>query len=189
MTKQQFLDELNRLLAPLPDAEREDILSDYESHIDSAVENGKTEEEAVADLGSPRTIAHELGAFQPIEKTTFSDWISQKENDKRNVGPNIFAFIGMLLFNLIFIIGPVVGIAGTFVGLYAAAIGCLITPLGFILNLFTHDTPILLMFFFVLAAFSFGYLLLLLTHFLAKGYIRLLHWYWKLNVKIVRGGY
>lgn len=188
MTKQQFLNELNRLLAPLPEAERVDILSDYESHIDAAIENGKTEEEAVMDLGSPRTIAYELGAFQPVEKTTFTDFISQKNPSTPNVGPNIFAFLGMLLFNLLFIIGPVVGIAGTFVGLYAAAIACLVTPLGFIMNLFTHDTPILLMFFFVLAAFSFGYLLFLFTHFLAKGYIRLLHWYWKLNVRIVKGG-
>lgn len=188
MTKQQFLNELNRLLAPLPAAERADILSDYESHIDSAIENGKTEEEAVADLGSPKTIAFELGAFQPEQKTTISDFILQKEHNV-NVSPNIFAFIGMLLFNLIFIIGPVVGIAGSFIGLYAAAIGCLLTPLGFIMNLFTQDTPILLAFFFMLAAFSFGYLLLLLANFLAKGFYRFLKWYWKLNVKIVRGGY
>jgi uncharacterized membrane protein len=181
MTKQQFLDELNRLLAPLPDIEREDILSDYESHIEAAIENGKTEEEAVANLGSPRTIAHELGAFQPVEKTSFTDFISQKQT-----GLNIIALIGMLLFNLTFIVGPVVGIAGTFVGLYVTAIGCLLSPLGFILK---HDTPMLLLFFFVLAVFSFGYLLFLLTHFLAKGYIRLLRWYWKLNVKIVKGGY
>ncbi len=182
MTKQQFLNELNRLLAPLPAAERADILSDYDSHIDSAIENGKTEEEAVADLGSPKTIALELGAFQPEQKTT-------DLKKERHVGPNIFAFIGMLLFNLIFIIGPVAGIAGAFIGLYASAIACLLTPLAFIMNLFTHDTPILLAFFFILATFSFGYLLLLLTHFLAKGFYRILKWYWMLNVKIVRGGY
>ncbi|WP_416829276.1 HAAS signaling domain-containing protein [Ectobacillus polymachus] len=187
MTKQQFLNELNRLLVPLPDEERKDILSDYESHIDSAIKNGKSEEEAVKDLGSPRTIAFELGT--PIEKTDTADLISQKETTNRSVGPNIFAFLGMLLFNLIFIVGPALGIAGVFIGLYAASIGFLVTPLGFIMNLFTHDTPILLMFFVVLAAFSFGYLLLWLTNFLAKGYIRLLYWYWKLNVKIVNGGY
>lgn len=185
MTKQQFLNELDRLLAPLPDEERKDILSDYESHIDSAIKNGKSEEEAVKDLGSPRTIAYELGIFNTIEKTDNADFISQKEITNRS----IFAFLGMLLFNLIFIVGPAVGIAGAFIGLYAASIGFLVTPLGFIMNLFTHDTPILLMFFVVLMAFSFGYLLLRLTNFLAKGYIRLLFWYWKLNVKIVKGGY
>lgn len=189
MTKQQFLNELNHLLVPLPDEERKDILSDYESHIDFAIKNGKSEEEAVEDLGSPRTIAYELGAFQPIEKTESADFISRKETTNRSAGLNIFAFLGMLIFNLMFIVGPAVGIAGVFIGLYAASIGFLVTPLGFILNLFTHDTPILLMFFIVLAACSFGYLLLRLTNFLAKGYIRLLYWYWKLNVKIVKGGY
>jgi uncharacterized membrane protein len=180
MNKQQFLNELNRLLIQISEGERKDILSDYEAHIDSAIENGKTEEEAVADLGSPKTIADELGVFvhtDKLRKTT------------KNVGPNIFAFLGMLLFNLIFILGPVIGIAGAFIGLYAAAIACLITPVGFIINLFTHDTPILLAFFFILATFSFGYLFLLLTNFLAKWFLKLIQWYWKLNARIVKGGY
>ncbi|ETI69588.1 HAAS signaling domain-containing protein [Neobacillus vireti] len=184
MTKQQFLNELNRLLVQVPEGERKDILSDYEAHIDSAIENGKTEEEAVADLGSPKTIADELDVFVATDKLSGS-----KKETTTNVGPNIFAFLGMLLFNLIFIIGPVVGVTGAFIGLYAAAFACLITPVAFIINLFTHDTPILLAFFLILATFSFGYLFLLVTNFLAKWFLKLIHWYWKLNVKIVKGSY
>lgn len=183
MNKKQFLTELNRLLQSLPDSDRKDILNDYESHIDSAIEIGKTEEEAVADLGSPRTIADDLGAFVTDDRPT-----SSKETDP-DVSLNIFAFLGMLLLNLIFILGPVVGIAGGFIGLYAASIACLVSPLGFIFNLFTLDSPIPLAFFFVLAVFSFGYLLLTATNSLAKGFIRILQWYWNLNVRIVRGGY
>jgi uncharacterized membrane protein len=64
MTRQQFLTELNRLLQKLPEADRNDILFDYESHIQAAVDNGKTEEEAISDLGSPQSIANEiLGTF------------------------------------------------------------------------------------------------------------------------------
>jgi uncharacterized membrane protein len=185
MLKRQFLKELNQLLLGIEKHERQDILNDYALHIDSAIENGKTEEQAVSDLGSPVSIAQELGVFVTPEKTQSP----VKTPPAAKASFHLFAFLGMLLFNLIFIVGPVAGIAGAFVGLYAASLACLLTPLGFVINLFTHDSPIPLAFFFVLAALSFGYLLLVFTNFIGKGFFRVLRWYWNLNVKIVVGGY
>lgn len=189
MTKSQFLRELNRLLAIVPELERKDILYDYESHIQFAMESGKTEEEAVFDLGSPQAIANDLlGSMSKVSEMNVHKPSTIRESNS-NMGRGIFVFTGLLLFNLIFIVGPVAGIAGTFIGFYAASFACLISPIGFIIDLFTRETPLFLAFPFVLAACSFGYLFFLLTHFLAKRFINIMHRYWEFNMKLVKGGY
>ena len=57
MTKQEFLQHLNVHLQPLPAAEREDILADFEEHFQAGAESGKTEEQICAELGNPYTCA------------------------------------------------------------------------------------------------------------------------------------
>jgi uncharacterized membrane protein len=187
MTKLQFLHELNRLLAQLPETERNDILYDYELHIQSAMENGKTEEEAVLDLGSPQAIASDvLGAMSKESEGPVKELVERKPDS--NMGRGIFVFSMILLFNLIFIVGPVAGIAGALIGFYVSAFALLISPIAFIIDIFTQEIPLTLAFFIVLATCSFGYLFFLLTHFLGKGFVNIMHRYWKFNVKLVKGG-
>lgn len=57
MTKQEFLQHLKVHLQPLPAAEREDILADFEEHFQAGAESGKTEEQICAELGNPYTCA------------------------------------------------------------------------------------------------------------------------------------
>ena len=57
MTKQEFLQHLQAHLQPLPAAEREDILADFEEHFQAGAESGKTEEQICAELGNPYTCA------------------------------------------------------------------------------------------------------------------------------------
>ena len=57
MTKQEFLQRLEAHLRPLDDAERAEILSDFEEHFAAGAESGKTEEEICAELGNPYTCA------------------------------------------------------------------------------------------------------------------------------------
>ena len=52
MNKQEFLDRLRKGLSGLPQAEREERLLFYSEMIDDRMEEGLTEEEAVAALGS-----------------------------------------------------------------------------------------------------------------------------------------
>lgn len=188
MTRLQFLNELNHLLGKIPEKERIDILYDYESHIQSAIENGKTEEEAVSDLGTPQSIANDILAMGTKEE---SDIFTEKPSTGASIdmGRAIFVFAGLLLFNLVFVVGPVAGIAGTLIGFYAASFACLITPIGLVINLFTHEAPMFLAFCFVLATTSFGYLFFLLTHFLAKWFLKILIRYWKFNVNLMKGGH
>lgn len=61
MTKQEFLTELRRNLNGLPQEEIEDRMNFYEEMINDRMDEGKTEEQAVADIGTTdeavRTIA------------------------------------------------------------------------------------------------------------------------------------
>jgi len=65
MNKNEFLDQLEQALAPLPDSDIDHILIDYEAFIDEKTESGISEEEAVASLGSPSEAAAELIAEAP----------------------------------------------------------------------------------------------------------------------------
>ena len=57
MNKKAFLQQLRKGLKGIPKSDLEDILYDYQEHIDSALETGKSEEEITREFGSPRKIA------------------------------------------------------------------------------------------------------------------------------------
>jgi uncharacterized membrane protein len=65
MSKQEFLELLRRKLNILKDEEINDILQEYEQHIDDEVAAGKSEEQAVENFGDVDELAQEvLDAYQ-----------------------------------------------------------------------------------------------------------------------------
>ncbi|WP_427137723.1 DUF1700 domain-containing protein [Psychrobacillus psychrodurans] len=64
MTEQQFLNELETALMRIPAEERYDILSDIKEYFSNGREDGKSDSEIAASLGSPRDIAKELSENQ-----------------------------------------------------------------------------------------------------------------------------
>ena len=52
MDKKTFIRELKLALSVLKQEELDDIISEYEQHIDMKQANGLTEEDAIADFGS-----------------------------------------------------------------------------------------------------------------------------------------
>lgn len=66
MTKAEFLLQLKKELAFLPEQETEKALSFYSEAIDDRIENGLTEEEATADLGDMKKIIQEIQLELPI---------------------------------------------------------------------------------------------------------------------------
>jgi len=60
MDKRAFLSELQRSLRILKEEELQDIISEYEQHIDMKVAKGLTEEEAIADFGSLEELKAEI---------------------------------------------------------------------------------------------------------------------------------
>lgn len=60
MKKDEFLKTLKAKLSILKEEEQDDIISEYEAHIDLAIKNGKQEEEVIADFGNIADLAHEI---------------------------------------------------------------------------------------------------------------------------------
>lgn len=68
MSKQEFLDLLRARLAGLPKQDVEERLGFYGEMIDDRIEEGLSEEEAVADIGSTDEIAEQILADIPLVK-------------------------------------------------------------------------------------------------------------------------
>ena len=60
MNKKEFLAALKRALAVLDETELQDIIDEYEQHIDMKTANGLSEEEAIADFGDFKELTAEL---------------------------------------------------------------------------------------------------------------------------------
>lgn len=60
MDKKTFISELKQALSVLQEEELNDIISEYEQHIDMKQANGLTEEEAIADFGSLSHLTAEI---------------------------------------------------------------------------------------------------------------------------------
>ena len=67
MDKIQFLLELDKALSQLPAVEKEERLRFYSEIIEDRTEEGLTEEEAVAAIGTVRDIAEQITAEYPDE--------------------------------------------------------------------------------------------------------------------------
>ncbi len=73
MSKEEFLQELERKLHVLNEQERRDVLEDYAQHIDLKIRSGQAEEEAVHSLGDPGELAAELLDVYHINSEYASD--------------------------------------------------------------------------------------------------------------------
>lgn len=68
MNKLEFLQQLAARLGSLPEQERERALNFYSEMIDDRIEDGMSEAEAVAAVGTPEEIAHEVLLEQPLPR-------------------------------------------------------------------------------------------------------------------------
>lgn len=72
MTRKEFLTALNQYLVTLSAEEKADIISDYEEHFRVGLENGKTEEEIAAALGSPYDAAAQFLDGEQPQKPSYA---------------------------------------------------------------------------------------------------------------------
>lgn len=192
MNKNEFLKELASLLSDLPSDERQEILFDYEEHFSIGLEEGKTEEEIIENLGNPSSIAKQYRANHIVNQAAANPSPS-------NILRAVFATIVLGFFNLVFILGPFIGIVGVLIGLFGASIG--ITVSGILLFLRVTIEPALNAFIHVPYVFnsnpaatiflgigltSFGLLFFIGDCFLAKWlYVGTIK-YLKMNVRLIR---
>ncbi|MED0965440.1 HAAS signaling domain-containing protein [Bacillus paramycoides] len=97
MNKSEFLKQLNSSLRNMPNSERQDIISEYETHFISGKQDGKSEEEISKKLGNPKTIAKELNVTYAISN-------ADHKRSLQNIITAIFSVMSLSFLNFIFII-------------------------------------------------------------------------------------
>jgi uncharacterized membrane protein len=99
VNKKKYLNDLAEELKSLPLHEQREVLEDYEEHFNMAQESGRTDEDIISGLGSPKKIAKELLAQSEISRAEENPSLS-------SVTRAVFATLGLGLFNLIFVLAP-----------------------------------------------------------------------------------
>jgi len=181
MDKNQYLSELEDLLKELAQEDRNELLYDYKEYFEDAKIEGKTDAEVLVELGSPKVVARELLAAFKISK-------AENQRSLGNMVNAVLASLGLGFFNSIFIIGPVVGIIGLFIGCCIMAIAFSLSPLvlfsGFFIDAYMN---IWLTLFSSLVLCSLGVMLCLGLKEFGKLLYNVLIRYIKFNVNIVKG--
>ena len=89
MNKKEFINELESRLTNLPKKEIDDYIDFYSEAIDDRIEDGKTEDEAVADLGGIDNVIYEIAKEKSIPVL-----VKEKFKPKRRIsGLEIFLLI------------------------------------------------------------------------------------------------
>ena len=68
MKKDEFLSELKMSLGSMPDADKQDVLNDYEEHFRVGMADGRTKDEITESLGNPDAIGATYRVSAMLEK-------------------------------------------------------------------------------------------------------------------------
>lgn len=85
MTKNEFLKALENELMSLSSTIRNDILNEYENHINEGLEEGESEETVVASLGKPSDIADEILSVEDVDEE--ADYKTLESNLLQDINP------------------------------------------------------------------------------------------------------
>lgn len=180
MNKEQFLRTLEESLKSISVDERKDIIEDIKEHFIMGLSEGKTEEEISEALGSPQQIA--------VEILTNHYTIEEKSEKNNNQSRMVWATIGLGFFNLMIVLGPVLGVFGLLLGGWVTGVTFMATPLlVVIVSLIFPVDFVLFNIFFSIALLGLGIFILLGMQPLTRGAWNLLRRYIDFNVKIIKG--
>ncbi|SFI74626.1 Uncharacterized membrane protein [Paenibacillus sp. UNC496MF] len=181
MIREQYLGQLRELLAPVPEKLRREWLYDYEEHFRVSAEHGRSEADAARELGDPRIIAKELLLNYRVEQA------DGKRGSITLVSRAVFAAVSLGFFNLIFVLGPFVGLLGVLAGIWAAAIGVGLSSLAVMYEgLFGGAFTGMEASFVALALIGLGMLLGAGAHWLTRAFAKLTLQYLKFNSRVIR---
>lgn len=99
MDREQFLKALEKALQGLPEAEVLEILEDYRMHFQEGTADGREEADIARTLGNPTSIGQMFRADFMVAQ-------AERSATFRNVAGAAMAVIGLGLFNLLFVAGP-----------------------------------------------------------------------------------
>ncbi|WP_341281504.1 DUF1700 domain-containing protein [Paenibacillus sp. FSL H8-0537] len=181
MTKQNYMGELERLLAKVPEQQRREWLFDYYSHFQQAEEHGQSEHEAALELGDPRQIASELLLGYKVER-------AEADKSFGNTSKAVLATVSLGFFNIVFVLGPYVAAVGVLIALWATSFAFGLAGVTTVLESMWSGM------FTLTQAASIGLVLIGLSillgvgvNALTKGFFAATVKYLKFNTKIIRG--
>lgn len=134
MTKNEYMQRLFAALAPLPQAERDNIMRDYNAHFTDEIKSGKTEETIIYELGSPEDAAkyfvnigkedHGYNDNFMVEASVIKNNTNTAHSWESVIWGTLSIFIVPILFVLMIVLFAI-GVAA-----FAAGVACAVT--GFI---------------------------------------------------------
>lgn len=137
MNKQEFTARLRTGLSGLPEADREERIDFYEEMIEDRMEEGLSEEEAVAGIGSPDEVIRQI-----MDDTPITALIKERVRPKHPMraweiilivlGAPIWLSILLAILSVIFAVvislwSAVIALFAVAVSLIAAAVACILT--------------------------------------------------------------
>lgn len=126
MTEKQFMSLLKKNLSALSREDKEEILSDYRDHFTLGKEEGKSEEDICRSLGNPVQIGRSSRAELMVDKL-------DEESKAGNVFKAVIASFSLGFFNIVFVLGPYLGLVGAMIGLWAAALSLMLSGVASVL--------------------------------------------------------
>jgi len=182
MTREMYMQELDRLLSAVPQPVRTEWLFDYDMHFRMAAERGMTEEQAAMELGDPRAIAGELLLNYRVHQ-------AEDRSNVVSVSRAVFATVGLGFFNLIFVLGPFVALMAGLLALWGVSVAFFGAAVAAVVEAYRGTMFSLQQGLFVaLAATGLGLLSGAGTLYLTRGFFKLTLNYLKFNTRLVRGG-
>lgn len=132
MNQQEFLNDLHSQLETISHENTESIVAHHQEFFRIGQEQGRTEEEIIASLGTPQTIARYYQAHHMIN-------LAELESSIFNLIHAIKAVLSLGISNLVLVLGPVLGVAGAMAALFTAgaavSIAGLLLFIGVLVNL------------------------------------------------------
>lgn len=114
MNRESFLRELADQLNGLRESERSEILADYDEHFRAGMAAGKSEEEVIRSLGSPRSIGKSFRIEALLEES--------ERPTAATILRALFASVSLGFFNIVVMLGPFAAIVAIVISLWAAAV-------------------------------------------------------------------
>lgn len=174
MNEELFLQQLSIQLKNLPEEDVAEIIADYEDYFAKARANGLSDKEAIENLGTPRDIVQDILATRKSEA-------SSQTNSR-----SVFLAIALILFNVMIVLGPAIGLIGAFFGLLVGVVAFIIAPIFTIVKVVVFNGALFEMF---VSFFLCGIGVLIVPYFKLGAEVGydLLRKYYRWNIAIVKG--
>lgn len=182
MSKQEYLQLLNRYLTRVTKEERQDILDEYETHFISGKEAGESEDDISKELGHPKDIAREMNATAAMDK-------AENSRSASNVSNAVIAVMGLGILNFFVVSIVIITLLGILFGLGTATFTLLLTPFFLLLKGFIDgfNEIIALDVYVTMTGFGVGLIFFTVTYLAVKWSYIIFMKYLRWNINVVKG--